>query len=130
MRNTAILLNSVAEAAWANGIRSPAKWDLHRTGTEAYLAQRDILDVLDLPEVMADPQAGLDIAAALGEAAQVVARIPEECRTLVTQRLLGRVISLAEQAERVIALPHAIRLGQDGGPLRDHESLLGGPARQ
>ncbi len=26
LRNTAILLNSVAEAAWANGIRSPAKW--------------------------------------------------------------------------------------------------------
>jgi hypothetical protein len=112
LRKTANLLNSVAEAAWTNDIPSPAKWDLHRIGTDAYLAQRDILVLLGLPGAMAEPQADFDIAAVLDEAAQVVANIPEELRTLVTQRLQERVTSLAERAS---ALRYAIRLGLDGG---------------
>lgn len=112
LRKTANLLNSVAEAAWTNDIPSPAKWDLHRIGTEAYLAQRDILVLLGLPGVMAEPQADLDIAAVLDEAVQVVANIPEEFQTLVTQRLQERVTSLVERA---FVLRRAIRLGLDGG---------------
>src|SRR5450756_2728372 len=87
LRKTANLLNSVAEAAWTSDISSPAKWELHRIGTEAYLAQRDILDMLGLPGVIAEPQVDFDISAALDEAAQVVATIPEEFQTLLTQRL-------------------------------------------
>ena len=112
LRKTANLLNSVAEAAWTNDIPSPAKWDLHRVGTDAYLAQRDILVLLGLPGVMAEPQTGFDIAAVLDEVAQVVANIPEELQTLVTQRLQERVTSLVERA---FALRCAIRLGLDGG---------------
>jgi hypothetical protein len=97
LRKAASLLNSVAEAAWAVDAASPTKWDLHRIGTEAYLAQRDILDLLGLPGVMAGPQADFDIAVALDEATQVMARIPEEFETLVTQQLLGRVSLLAER---------------------------------
>ena len=100
LRKAANLLNSVAEAAWTSEIPSPAKWDLHRIGTEAYLAQRDILDMLGLPGVIAEPQADFDIAAALDEAAQVMARIPEEFETLVTQQSLGRVSLLAERVRR------------------------------
>ena len=109
---TANLLHSVVEAAWTNDIPSPAKWDLHRIGTDAYLAQRDILVLLGLPGVMAEPQADFDIAAVLDEAAQVVANIPEEFQTFVTQRLQERVTSLVERA---FALRRAIRLGLDGG---------------
>jgi hypothetical protein len=105
------LLNSVAEAAWKNDAPSPARWELHRLGTEAYLAQCDILDMLGLPGVIAEPQADFDIAAALDEAAQVVATIPEEFQTPRTQRLQGRVTSLAQRAERAFALRRAIRLG-------------------
>jgi len=112
LRKTANLLNSVAEAAWTNDIPSPAKWDLHRIGTDAYLAQRDILVLLGLPGVMAEPQTDFDIAAVLDEAAQVVANIPEELQTLVTQRLQERVTSLVERA---YALRFAIRLGLGGG---------------
>ena len=112
LRKTANLLNSVAEAAWTSDIPSPAKWELHRIGTEAYLAQRDILVLLGLPGVMAEPQADFDIAAVLDEVAQVVANIPEELQTLVTQRLQERVTSLVERA---FALRRAIRLGLDGG---------------
>jgi hypothetical protein len=112
LRKTANLLNSVAEAAWTNDIPSPAKWDLHRIGADAYLAQRDILVLLGLPGVMAKPQADFDIAAVLDEAAQVVANIPEELQTLVTQRLQERVTSLVERA---FDLRRAIRLGLDGG---------------
>jgi len=108
---TANLLNSVAEAAWAADATSPIKWDLHRIGTEAYLAQRDILDMLGQPGVIAEPQADFDIAAALDEAAQVVATIPEEFQTLLTQRLQERVTSLEERAEHAFAIRHAIRLG-------------------
>jgi len=116
LRKTANLLNSVAEAAWTSDISSPAKWELHRIGTEAYLAQRDILDMLGLPGVIAERQADFDISAALDEAAQVVDTIPEEFQTLVTKRLQGRVTSLAQSAERAFA-HHAIQLGQDGGSL-------------
>jgi hypothetical protein len=111
LRKTANLLNSVAEAAWAADATSPIKWELHRIGTEAYLAQRDILDMLGQPGVIAEPQADFDITAALDEAAQVVATIPEELQTLLTQRLQGRVNSLAERTERAFVLRHAIRLG-------------------
>ena len=110
LRKTANLLNSVAEAAWAADATSPIKWDLHRIGTEAYLAQRDILDMLGLPGVIAEPQADFDISDALDEAAQVVDTIPEEFQTLVTKRLQGRVTSLAQSAERVFA-HDAIQLG-------------------
>ena len=126
LRKTANLLNSVAEAAWTNDIPSPAKWDLHRIGTEAYLAQREILDMLGLPGVLAVPQADFDIATALDQAAQVVATIPEEFQTLVTQRLQEQVISFAQRAERAFAIRHAIQLGNNGGPLSDHEQLHGG----
>jgi hypothetical protein len=112
LRKTANLLNSVAEAVWTNDIPSPAKWDLHRIGTDAYLVQRDILVLLGLPGVMAEPQADFDIAAVLDEAAQAVANIPEELQTLVTQRLQERVTSLVKRA---FALRCAIRLGLDGG---------------
>lgn len=100
LSKTATLLNSVAEAAWTTHASSPARWELHRIGTEAYLAQRDILDLLGLPGVMPEPQADFDIAVALDEAVQAVATVPEEFQTLVTQRLLGRVSSLAERVHR------------------------------
>ncbi len=100
LRKTANLLNSVAEAAWTTQTPSSARWDLHRIGTEAYLAQRDILDLLSLPGEVAEPQADFDIAAALDEAVQMVATIPEEFQTLVTQQLLGRVSILAERVRR------------------------------
>jgi hypothetical protein len=67
--------------------------------------------MLGQPGVIAEPQADFDIAAALDEAAQVVATIPEESQTLLTQRLQGRVNSLAERTERAFALRYAIRLG-------------------
>jgi hypothetical protein len=111
---TATLLINVAEAAWTNNMPSPARWDLHRIGTDAYLAHREILEVLGRHGVSVEPQADLNIAAALDEAAQIVARLPEEFHTLVTQRLQERVTSLEE---RVIALRHSIRLGEDSGPL-------------
>lgn len=108
LRKTANLLNCVAEAAWAADTRPLARWDLHRIGTDAYLAQRDILDMLGQPGVVAAPQADFDISAALDEAAQTMATIPEEFQTLVTQRLQGQITSLAERA---IVLRHAIQLG-------------------
>jgi hypothetical protein len=125
LRKTANLLNSVAEAAWTSDIPAPTKWDLHRIGTEAYLAQRDILTMLGLPEAIALPQADFDIATALDEAAQVVATIPEELQTSVTQRLQEQVTSLAQRAERAVVVRHAVQLGCNGGPLPDQEQLLG-----
>ena len=107
-RRVAHLLNSVAKAAWAADAASPVKCDLHRIGSAAYLAQRDILDMLGQPELSAEPEAGLDVAAALGEAARILAAIPEELQTIVTQRLQGRVSSLERRA---FALRPAIRLG-------------------
>jgi hypothetical protein len=111
LRKTANLLNSVAEAAWASDIPSPAKWDLHRIGTEAYLAQRDILTMLGLPEVIAAHEADFDIASALDEVAHAVATIPEEFQTSVTQQMQERVTSLAQRAERAFVIRHAIQLG-------------------
>jgi hypothetical protein len=66
LRKTANLLNSVAEAAWA----------------DTYLAQRDILDMLGQPGIVAEPQSDLGIAAALDEAAQTVATIPRRVPNL------------------------------------------------
>ena len=111
MRKAANLLHSVVEAAWTNETPSPAKWDLHRIGTEAYLVQRDILDALDQG---AEPTAllpGNDIAAALERAAHTLAAIPRESNNLDTERMQARVSSLAERAQRALALRHAIRLG-------------------
>ena len=111
LRKTADLLNSIAEAAWTSDIPSPAKWDLHRIGTEAYLAQHDILTMLGLPEVIAAHEADFDIASELDEAAHAVASIPEEFQTSVTQQMQERVTSLAQRAERAFAIRHAIQLG-------------------
>jgi len=111
LRKAANLLHSVVEAAWTNEIPSPAKWDLHRIGTEAYLVQRDILDALGQG---AEPTAllpGNDIAAALEQAAHTLAAIPQELNNLDTERMQARVSSLAERAQRALALRHAIRLG-------------------
>jgi len=109
LRRVAHLLNSVAKAVWAADAASPVKCDLHRIDTvRAYLALRDILDMLGQPELSAEPEAGLDVSAALGEAARILAAIPEELQTIVTQRLQGRVSSLERRA---FALRPAIRLG-------------------
>jgi len=111
LRKAANLLHSVVEAAWTNEIPSPAKWDLHRIGTEAYLVQRDILDALGQG---AEPTAflsGNDIAAALEQAAHTLGVMPHEWFNLDTERLAERVSSLAERAERALALRPAIRLG-------------------
>ena len=111
LRKAANLLHSVVEAAWTNEIPSPAKWDLHRIGTEAYLVQRDILDALGQG---AEPTAllpGNDIAAALEQAAHTLAAIPWESNNLDTERMQARVSSLAARAQRALALRHAIRLG-------------------
>lgn len=111
LRKAANLLHSVVETAWTNETPSPAKWDLHRIGTEAYLVQRDILDALGQG---AEPTAllpGNDIAAALEQAAHTLAAIPRESNNLDTERLAKRVSSLADRAERALALRHAIRLG-------------------
>jgi hypothetical protein len=111
LRKAANLLHSVVEAAWTNEIPSPAKWDLHRIGTEAYLVQRDILDALGQG---AEPTAllpGNDIAAALEQAAHTLAAIPWESNNPDTEWMHARVSSLAERAQRALALRHAIRLG-------------------
>ena len=69
LRKTANLLDSVAEAAWTNDIPSSARWDLHRVGTEAYLAQREILDALGQDAEPCETLPLTDIAAALEKAA-------------------------------------------------------------
>ena len=111
LRKAANLLHSVVEAAWTNEIPSPAKWDLHRIGTEAYLVQRDILDALGEGAEPTELLPGNDIAAALEQAAHTLAAIPQELNNLDTERLAERVSSLADRAERALALRHAIRLG-------------------
>jgi hypothetical protein len=111
LRKAANLLHSAVEAAWTNEIPSSAKWDLHRIGTEAYLVQRDILDALGQG---AEPTAllpGNDIAAALEQAAHTLAAIPWESNNPDTEWMQARVSSLAERAQRALALRHAIRLG-------------------
>jgi len=105
---------AVVEAAWTNEIPSPAKWDLHRIGTEAHLVQRDNLEALGQG---AEPTAllpGNDIAAALEQAAHTLAANPQELFNLDTEWLQARVSSLERRA---IAFQLAIRLGWDGGPV-------------
>ena len=111
LRKAANLLHSVVEAAWTNDIPSPEKWDLHRIGTEAYLVQRDILDALGEGAEPTELLPGNDIAAALEQAAHTLAAIPWESNNLDTERMQARVSSLAERAQRALALRHAIRLG-------------------
>jgi hypothetical protein len=111
LRQAANLLHSIVEAAWTNDFPSPAKWDLHRIGTEAYLVQRDILDALGEGAEPTEPLPGNDIAAALEHAAHNLAAIPRELNNVDTERLEARVSSLAVRAERVLALRHEIRLG-------------------
>lgn len=106
LRKTANLLNSVAEAAWTNDIPSPAKWDLHRIGTEAYLVQRDILDILGQPGALAEPQADFNIAAALGEAGHTLAAIPQAFHNRETELLEARVSSLARWALALTPSPN------------------------
>jgi hypothetical protein len=113
LREAANLLHSVVEAAWTNDIPSPTKWDLHRIGTEAYMVQRDILDALGEGAEPAELLPGNDIAAVLEQAAHTLAAIPHELLDLDTERLKARVSSLADRAERALAVRHAIRLGQD-----------------
>ena len=111
LRKAANLLHSVVEAAWSNDIPSPAKWDLHRIGTEAYLVQRDILDALGQVAEPTEPLPGNGITAALEQAAHTLAAIPQESNNLDKERMQARVSSLAERAQRALALRHAIRLG-------------------
>ena len=98
LRKTANLLDSVAEAAWTNDIPSSARWDLHRVGTEAYLAQREILDALGQDAEPCETLPLTDIAAALEEAANTLAVIPQQLFNLDTERLEARVSSLARSA--------------------------------
>jgi hypothetical protein len=107
LRKTANLLKSVAEAAWTNDIPSPARWDLHRVGTEAYLAQREILDALGLGAEPCETLPGIDIATGLEEAANTLAAIPQQLFNLDTGRLEARVSSLARSA--VAFTPSPIR---------------------
>jgi len=107
LRKTANLLSSVAEAAWINDIPPPAKWDLHRVGTEAFLAQRDILDALGQCAEPCEALPGVDIAAALEEAAHNLAAIPRKSSNLDAERLEARVSSLARSA--VALIPSQIR---------------------
>ena len=110
LRKTANLLNSVAEAAWTNDIPSPVRWDLHRVGSEAYLAQREILDALGQGAEACETLPGTDIAAALEEAARTLAAIPQQLFNLDTERLEARVSSLARS---VVALtPSPIGTGK------------------
>lgn len=110
LRETANLLNAVAEAAWTNEIPSPARWDLHRVGTEAYLAQREILDSLGQGAEPCKTLSGTDIVAALEEAANTLASIPQHLFNLDTERLEARVSSLARSA--VALTPSPIRKGK------------------
>jgi len=47
---------------------------------------------------VAGPEVDFDIAAALDEAAQTMAKIPEAIQTPVTERLQRQITSLAERA--------------------------------
>jgi len=110
LRKAANLLHSVVEAAWTNDIPSPAKWDLHRIGTEAYLVQRDILDALGQGAEPTPPLPGIEIPAALEQAAYTLAAIHQELNNLGTERLEARVSSLARWA--VALTPSPIRTGR------------------
>ena len=110
LMKTANLLNSVAEAAWTNDIPAPAKWGLHRIGTEAYVLQRDILDALGQDAEPTEPLPGSDIAAALEQAAHTLAAIPWESNNLDTERFEARVSALARWA--IALTPSPIRTGR------------------
>jgi len=107
LKKTANLLNAVAEAACTNDIPSPTRWDLHRVGTEAYLAQREILDALGQSPEACETLPGTGIAAALEEAAHTLAAIPQQLFSLDTEQLEVRVSSLARSA--VALTPSPIR---------------------
>ena len=98
LRETAHLLNFVAEAAWTNDSPPPARWELHRIGTGAHLAQRDILKALGREALAAGPVLGIDIPDAIEEAAHTFAAIPEELHKLRTARLQTRASSPARGA--------------------------------
>ena len=110
LAKTARLLDSVAEAAWTNGIPAPARWDLHRIGTDAYLAQRDILNALGQGAMPVDPLPVVDIAAALEEAAQTLAVISQAGHNVATKRLEQRVAALARRALALTPSPTRPRL--------------------
>jgi hypothetical protein len=97
LRKASNLLGSVAEAAWTNDIPYPAKWDLHSIGTQAYLAQRDILDLLGQDADSCETLPCIEIAAALEEAAHTLATIPQAFRDLDTRLLKERLSSLAQR---------------------------------
>lgn len=105
LRKAANLLDSVAEAAWTNDIPSSARWDFHRVGTEAYLAQREILDSLGQDAEPCETLRLTDIAAALEEAANTLAVIPQQLFNLDTERLEARVSSLARTAIALTSNP-------------------------
>ena len=106
VRKTVHLLNSVAEAAWP----SLATWDLHRIGTEAHLAQRDILHALGQGAKQSETLTDIDIAAALEEAAHPLSATPQEFHNLDKERLEARVTSLARWA--VALTPRPILTGR------------------
>jgi len=60
LRKTADLLKSVAEASSTSDTPPMATWSIHRIGTGAHFAQRNFLDMLGRPAVMAKAQADLD----------------------------------------------------------------------
>jgi hypothetical protein len=60
LRRTANLLKSFAEASSTSDIPPLATWSIHRIGTGAHLAQRNVLDLLGRPGVTAKAQADLD----------------------------------------------------------------------
>jgi len=60
LRKTADLLKAVAEASSTSDMPPMATWSIHRIGTGAHLAQRNILDMLGRPPVTAKAQADLD----------------------------------------------------------------------
>jgi hypothetical protein len=59
LRKTANLLKSVAEAS-SSDTQPLATWSIHRIGTGAHLARRNILDMLGRPGVTAKAQADRD----------------------------------------------------------------------
>jgi len=97
LRKACNLLGSVAEAAWTNDLPSPAKWDLHRIGTQAYLAQRDILDLQGQDADSCEALPCIEIAAALQETAHTLATIPQAFRDLDTRLLKERSSSIAQR---------------------------------
>lgn len=83
-------------------------------GTPAYLAQRDVLDMLCQLSLPAQPQTGFgfNFAAAHTEAAEIVAVIPEEFQSWVTSRLQEQVTSVEERAVCPLACG-STRIGGD-----------------